>query len=181
MLSQALVWTDPLTGDSKHTLQTFQSTMSIRQMASMIQMQSREHTLITIRTYLIFILQILPAMEQSFLLRQQMTPVTSSSTEMQYSIRMVPGNMAELSKTYSDDELAMIPIYFGVDDENEGLATGTENFWCVNKEASEEDIQATLDFMNWCVTSEDRNKGYVMKIWASQFLSKQHRNPQTYL
>lgn len=54
----------------------------------------KEHTLITIRTYLIFILQILPAMEQSFLLRQQMTPVTSSSTEMQYSIRMVPGNMA---------------------------------------------------------------------------------------
>ena len=60
----------------------------------------------------------------------------------------------ELSKTYSDDELAMIPIYFGVDDENEGLATGTENFWCVNKEASEEDIQATLDFMNWCVSSD---------------------------
>ena len=52
----------------------------------------------------------------------------------------------------------MIPIYFGVDDENEGLATGTENFWCVNKEASEEDIQATLDFMNWCVTSEDGTK-----------------------
>ena len=64
----------------------------------------------------------------------------------------------ELSKTYSDDELAMIPIYFGVDDANEGLATGTENFWCVNKEASEEDIQATLDFMNWCVTSEDGTK-----------------------
>ena len=64
----------------------------------------------------------------------------------------------ELSKTYSDDELAMIPIYFGVDDENEGLATGTENFWCVNKEASEEDIQATLDFMNWCVTSEEGTK-----------------------
>ena len=64
----------------------------------------------------------------------------------------------ELSKTYSDDELAMIPIYFGVDDANEGLATGTENFWCVNKEASEEDIQATLDFMNWCVTSEEGTK-----------------------
>ena len=61
---------------------------------------------------------------------------------------------AELAKTYSDDELAMIPIYFGVDDENEGLATGTENYWCVNKNASEEDVQATLDFMNWCVTSE---------------------------
>ena len=61
----------------------------------------------------------------------------------------------ELSKTYSDDELAMIPIYFGVDDENEGLATGTENFWCVNKEASEEDIQATLDFLSWVINSDE--------------------------
>ena len=52
----------------------------------------------------------------------------------------------------------MIPIYFGVDDENEGLATGTENYWCVNKNASEEDVQATLDFMNWCVTSEAGTK-----------------------
>ena len=55
----------------------------------------------------------------------------------------------------------MIPIYFGVDDENEGLATGTENYWCVNKNASEEDVQATLDFMNWCVTSEAGTKIYV--------------------
>ena len=64
----------------------------------------------------------------------------------------------ELAKTFSDEELAMIPIYFGVDDENQGLATGTENYWCVNKNASEEDIQATLDFMNWCVTSETGTK-----------------------
>ena len=61
---------------------------------------------------------------------------------------------SSLAEVYGDDELAMIPIYFGVDDENQGLATGTENYWCVNKDASEEDIQATLDFMNWCVTSE---------------------------
>lgn len=65
---------------------------------------------------------------------------------------------SELAKTFGDDELAMIPIYFGVDDENEGLATGTENYWCVNKNASEEDIQATLDFINWCVTSETGTK-----------------------
>ena len=65
---------------------------------------------------------------------------------------------SELAKTFSDDELAMIPIYFSVDDENEGLATGTENYWCVNKNASEEDIQATLDFINWCVTSETGTK-----------------------
>ena len=57
---------------------------------------------------------------------------------------------------FTDDDLAMIPIYIGVGDEaNQGLCTGTENYWCVNKEASEEDIQATLDFINWCVTSEE--------------------------
>ncbi len=61
---------------------------------------------------------------------------------------------SSLSEQFSDDELAMIPIYFGVDDENQGLCTGTENYWCVNVDADEADIQATLDFMNWCVTSE---------------------------
>ena len=55
----------------------------------------------------------------------------------------------------TDDELTMIPIYIGVGDEaKQGLCTGTENFWCVNKEADEADIKATLDFINWCVTSE---------------------------
>lgn len=54
-----------------------------------------------------------------------------------------------------DENLSMIPIYIGVEgEENQGLCTGTENYWCVNSKASEEDIQATLDFMNWCVTSE---------------------------
>lgn len=57
---------------------------------------------------------------------------------------------------FTDDDLAMIPIYIGVGDEaNQGLCTGTENYWCVNSTASEEDIQATLDFMTWCVTSEE--------------------------
>ena len=60
---------------------------------------------------------------------------------------------------FTDDDLAMIPIYFGAGDEaNQGLCTGTENYWCVNSQASEEDIQATLDFMNWCVTSETGTK-----------------------
>ena len=55
----------------------------------------------------------------------------------------------------STDDVTMIPIYFGVGDEaNQGLCTGSENYWCVNKNASEEDIQATLDFLEWCVTDE---------------------------
>ena len=60
---------------------------------------------------------------------------------------------------YTDDDLAMIPIYIGAGDEaNQGLCTGTENYWCVNNQADEADIKATLDFMNWCVTSETGTK-----------------------
>ena len=40
-------------------------------------------------------------------------------------------------------------------EENQGLCTGSENYWCVNKKASEEDIQATLDFLTWVVESEE--------------------------
>jgi len=54
-----------------------------------------------------------------------------------------------------DENLTMLPIYIGVEgEENQGLCTGTENFLCVNSQAAEEDIQATLDFLNWVVTSE---------------------------
>ena len=65
-------------------------------------------------------------------------------------------NLVGDGKPFTDDDLTMLPIYIGVGDEaNQGLCTGTENFWCVNKEASADDIQATLDFMYWCVTSEE--------------------------
>ena len=56
---------------------------------------------------------------------------------------------------YTDDDLVMMPIYIGVGDEaNQGLCTGTENYWCVNSQADEADIQATIDFINWCGMSE---------------------------
>lgn len=55
----------------------------------------------------------------------------------------------------ADEDLGMLPIYIGAEgEENQGLCTGSENYWCVNAKASEEDIQATLDFMNWVVTSD---------------------------
>ena len=58
-------------------------------------------------------------------------------------------------KDIGDDNLGILPIYIGVDgEENQGICTGTENYWCVNSKASKDDIQATLDFMNWCVTSD---------------------------
>ena len=61
------------------------------------------------------------------------------------------GDVAELG----DENIGMLPIYIGAEgEENQGLCTGTENYWCVNGKASEADIKATLDFINWCVTDE---------------------------
>ncbi len=55
----------------------------------------------------------------------------------------------------TDDQLGMLPIYIGAGDEaNQGLCTGSENYWCVNKNASADDQAATLEFINWCVTSD---------------------------
>lgn len=59
------------------------------------------------------------------------------------------------SNGMSDESLGMLPIYIGAEgEENQGLCTGSENYWCVNKNADPADIQATLDFMEWVVTSD---------------------------
>ncbi len=57
------------------------------------------------------------------------------------------------------DMLSMLPIYMDIEgEENQGLCTGSENYWCVNKEADEADIKATLDFLEWVVTSDAGTK-----------------------
>lgn len=61
----------------------------------------------------------------------------------------------------ADEDMGMLPIYIGVGDEaNQGLCTGSENYWCVNKNASQEDIDATLDFMEWVITSDTGRKSF---------------------
>ena len=58
--------------------------------------------------------------------------------------------------------VTMIPYYCGVEgEENAGLNCGTENCWAVNAKASEEDQQATLDFMYWCVTDPEASRKLV--------------------
>lgn len=53
------------------------------------------------------------------------------------------------------EQVGVLPIYTGVpDEENQGIATGSETFWCVNKQASEESQKATKDFLKWLITSD---------------------------
>ena len=59
-------------------------------------------------------------------------------------------------KGMNAEDLVMIPYYCGVEgEEKAGLNCGTENYWAVNAEASEADIEATLDFMKWLVTDPE--------------------------
>ena len=77
------------------------------------------------------------------------------------------------------DDLTMIPIYCGVEgEEKAGLCTGTENYWSVNKNAKEEDIKATLDFLYWVVTSEEGTSMMAEQFGACPFnSSKAPSNP----
>ena len=61
---------------------------------------------------------------------------------------------SQVSKVLKDEEIGFLPIYMGIDDENQGLCSGTENYWAVNKEANKKDIEETLEFIYWVSTSE---------------------------
>jgi raffinose/stachyose/melibiose transport system substrate-binding protein len=68
-------------------------------------------------------------------------------------------------KAFKSEDIAMLPIFIGVGEESkQGLCTGTENFWCVNQKVSKSDIKATLDFINWCVTSEEGTEAMAKKM-----------------
>ena len=108
----------------------------------------------------IYTLQIPPVIRECSHLRQVMKQNLNSVWKRQYSTRMVHGSMVNLTNEENGylvtaDDMSMMPIYIGVEgEENQGLCTGSENYWCVNSKASAEDQQATLDFLNWVITSD---------------------------
>ncbi len=64
-----------------------------------------------------------------------------------------------------DEDLGMLPIYIGAPgEENQGLCTGSENYWCVNAKADPADIQATLDFMAWVVESDEGREALAQEM-----------------
>ena len=57
------------------------------------------------------------------------------------------------------ENITMLPIYIDAQgEENQGLCTGTENYWCVNAIADQEDIDATIAFLKWVITSDEGRK-----------------------
>ena len=57
------------------------------------------------------------------------------------------------------ESVGMMPIYTGVKgEEKQGLATGSENYWCISDKASDADKKATEDFLSWVITSDTGKK-----------------------
>ena len=156
-LSLLPVWILLLTGDSRHIWQTCRSTMSTRQMASTLQMRSKEPTLTT--TNRSCDLYITDSTCEPTVLSSKTGEDAASEFALGEAVFYQNGTWAYndiKDNEVADEDLGMLPIYIGVEgEENQGLCTGSENYWCVNNKASEADIQATLDFMNWVISSDE--------------------------
>ena len=68
-------------------------------------------------------------------------------------ISKVSGNVVK------DDDIKMLPIYTGADDEEkQGLCIGTESYLVVNSKVSSAKQQASIDFLEWLFSSDEGKK-----------------------
>ena len=76
----------------------------------------------------------------------------------------VYGNIDKVEgKVVTDKNIGMLPIYTGhAGEENRSICVGTENFWCVNKDASKADREASIAFLEWLFSSTE-GKAHVTK------------------
>ncbi|MGN0173063.1 MAG: ABC transporter substrate-binding protein [Acutalibacteraceae bacterium] len=72
------------------------------------------------------------------------------------------GQIGEVSgNKVKAENVKYLPIYTGVDgEESQGLCIGTENFFCINSQASEAEQKAAADFIYWLYSSE-KGKDFV--------------------
>jgi len=54
-----------------------------------------------------------------------------------------------------EDDLGMLPIFFGISDNTQGLSVGSDCFLAVNSKAESTAIDAALDFLDWVITSDE--------------------------
>ncbi|OON96745.1 MAG: ABC transporter substrate-binding protein [Epulopiscium sp. Nele67-Bin005] len=53
------------------------------------------------------------------------------------------------------DDIKFMPLYMGIEgEENYGLSIGTENYFSINSQASQEQQDMAVDFLEWLFTSE---------------------------
>ncbi len=72
------------------------------------------------------------------------------------------GQISDVSgNKVKSENVKFLPIYTGVEgEESQGLCVGTENFYAINSQASDEEQKAAADFIYWLYSSET-GKDYV--------------------
>lgn len=67
--------------------------------------------------------------------------------------------------TVKETDIKMLPIYMGIEGEKgQGICIGTENFFAINKNASEEQQKSSLAFLEWLFSSETGKKYVTEKL-----------------
>lgn len=55
-----------------------------------------------------------------------------------------------------EDDIKFLPLYTGIEgEEKQGLCIGTENYLAINKQVSDADKKASLDFLDWLFSSTE--------------------------
>lgn len=74
-------------------------------------------------------------------------------------VKDVAGNVV------TEENVKMMPIYTGVaGEEKQSIAVGTENFFSINSKATAADQQASIEFVNWLVSSDAGKKAMVTDL-----------------
>lgn len=59
----------------------------------------------------------------------------------------------------NEEDAKYMPIYTGMEgEESQGLCIGTENYICINSQATDEEKQASIDFLEWLYSSKEGKK-----------------------
>jgi len=67
--------------------------------------------------------------------------------------------------TVNEDDIRFLPLYTGSDNEkNMGICIGTENYLCINSQASDEKKKMADDFLYWLFSSETGKKFVINEL-----------------
>lgn len=67
--------------------------------------------------------------------------------------------------TVKSEDIKMLPIYMGMEGEKgQGICVGTENYLAINKKATKEQQENSLDFLYWLFSSETGKKYVTEKL-----------------
>ena len=67
--------------------------------------------------------------------------------------------------TVRAEDLGFLPMFIGApDEERQGLCIGTENYYAINKKASDEEQKAAADFIWWLYSSTEGKKAVTEKL-----------------